>query len=103
MKYTIFVLLKTFKTIYFNLFRLQNKIILSQIAQKLDDPNTSSRCYWSLLKTQLNGKKIPCIPSMFHSDKNIIDFQEKKSEIFNTFFANQCSPISNRQHSLKNQ
>ena len=51
---------------------------VNQIAQKLDDPNTSSRSYWSLLKTRLNGKKIPCIPSMFHSDKYIIDFQEKK-------------------------
>ena len=31
MKYTIFVLLKTFKTIYFNLFRLQNKIMLTKL------------------------------------------------------------------------
>ena len=47
------------------------------------------------MKTLLNGKKIPCIPPLFHGDKFIVDFQEK-SEIFNSFFADQCSPISNR-------
>ena len=66
----------------------------NKIAQRLGDPNTSSKCYWSLLKTLLNGKKIPCIPPVFHSDKFIVDFQEK-SEFFNSFFADQCSPISN--------
>ena len=45
------------------------------------------------MKTLLNGKKIPCIPPLFHGDKFIVDFQEK-SEIFNSFFADQCSPIS---------
>ena len=70
------------------------KNYVNKIAQRLGDPNTSSKCYCSLLKTLLNGKKIPCIPPLFHDDKFIVDFQEK-SEIFNSFFANQCSPISN--------
>ena len=56
--------------------------------------NTSSNYYWSLLKTLLNGKKTSCIPFLSHSDKCIVDFQEK-DEIFNSFFADQCSPISN--------
>ena len=38
----------------------------NKIAQSLGDPNTSSKCYWSLLKTLLNGKKIPCVPPLFH-------------------------------------
>ena len=50
---------------------------VNKIAQRLGDPNTSSKCYWSLLKTLLNGKKIPCIPLLFHDDKFIGDFQEK--------------------------
>ena len=70
----------------------QNNV--DKIAQRLGDPNTSSKCYWSLLKTLLKGKKIPCIPPLFHGDKFIVDFQEK-SEIFNSFFVDQCSPISN--------
>ena len=67
---------------------------VNKIAQRLGDPNTSSKCYWSLLKTLLNGKKIPCIPPLFCGDKYIVDFQEK-SEIFNSFFTDQCSLISN--------
>ena len=46
------------------------------------------------MKSLLNGKKIPCISLLFHGDKCIVDFQEK-SEIFNSFFADQCFPISN--------
>ena len=45
----------------------QNKV--NKIAQRLGDPNTSSKCYWSFLKTLLNGKKIPCIHPLFHGDK----------------------------------
>ena len=68
---------------------------VKKIAQTLGDLNTSSKCYWSLLKALFNGKKILCIPPLFHGDKFIVDFQEK-SEIFNSFFANQCSQIPNR-------
>ena len=46
------------------------------------------------MKTLLNGRKILCISPLFHGDKCIVDFQEK-SEIFNSFFADQYSPISN--------
>ena len=67
---------------------------VNKIAQSLCDPNTSSTCYWSLLKSLLNGKEISCISLLFHGDKYIVDFQEK-SEIFNSFFADQCFPISN--------
>ena len=67
---------------------------VNKVAQRLCDPNTSSKCYWSLSKTLFNGNKIPFIPALFHGDKYIVDFQEK-SEIFNSFFADQCSPISN--------
>ena len=43
------------------------------------DPLTSTKCYWSPLKTILKEKKVPCIPPIFH---NVTDFKEK-SEIFN--------------------
>ena len=68
---------------------------LSKVLKKLSDPSTSTKCYWSLLKTLLNDKKISCIPPIFHSNKYIIDFKEK-SEIFNAFFAEQCSFIPNK-------
>ena len=61
-----------------------------KISKKLSDRSTGPKCYWTLLKTLLNGKKIPCIPPIFHDNKFITDFKEK-SEILNSFFAKQCS------------
>ena len=65
-----------------------------KISKKLSDTSTSPKCYWTLLKTLLNGRKIPCISPLFHDNKFITDFKEKR-EIFNSFFAKQCSLIDN--------
>ena len=54
---------------------------------------TSPKSYWFISKTFLNNKKIPCFPRSFHDDKFITNFKEK-AEIFNNFFAKQCSLIS---------
>ena len=53
----------------------------------------NTKCYWSLLKTFLNNKKIPSIPPLYHDDKFVCGFKEK-SKIFN-YFAQQCSVINN--------
>ena len=50
--------------------------------------------YWSLLKAMLNDKKVPCIPPVFHDNKFLPDFS-KKADLFNSFFAKQCSVIEN--------
>ena len=54
---------------------------------------TSTKSYWSTLKIFLNNKKIPCIPPLSHQNKYVTDFKEK-AEIFNLFFAEQCSLIN---------
>ena len=64
------------------------------MSNRLADPLTSSKTYRSILKTFLNNKKIPCIPPLFHENKFITDFKEK-AELFNHFFVNQCSLLSN--------
>ena len=66
----------------------------SKLTSKLANPATSSKTYWSILKTFLNNKKIPCIPPLFHENKFITNFKEK-AELFNTFFANQCTLLNN--------
>ena len=66
----------------------------TRLSHKLLDPKTSQKSYWSILKTFLNNKKIPCIPPLLHQDKFVTDFKEK-TNIFNNFFANQCSIVSN--------
>ena len=48
----------------------------TKFSSRLTNPLTSSKTYWSILKTFLNNKKIPCIPSLFHENKFITDFKE---------------------------
>ena len=62
----------------------------SRLTSKLSDIGKSSKAYWSILKSFLIGKKIPCIPPLFENNEYITDFK-KKAELFNSFFANQCS------------
>ena len=66
----------------------------SKLSGKLANPATNSKMYWSILKTFLSNKKIPCIPPLFHENKFIINFKER-AELFNTFFANQCTLLNN--------
>ena len=60
----------------------------------MESKSIKPKCYWSLLKTFLNNKKIPCIPPLHHDDKFVCDFK-KKSKILNNYFAQQCSLINN--------
>ena len=52
-----------------------------------------------IIKSTAKWKKIPCIPRIFYKNKYVTGFKEK-SEIFNCFFADQCSLIPNRSVSL---
>ena len=65
-----------------------------RISRKLMDLATGAKTYWSILKTLLNNKKNPCIPPLIHQGKYVTDFK-KKAELFNSFFAKQCSIIQN--------
>ena len=66
----------------------------SKLSSKLANPATSLKTYWSIFKTFLNNKKIPCIPPLFYENKFITNFKEK-AKLFNTFFANQCTLLNN--------
>ena len=60
---------------------------------KWNDPSLSNKTYWSILKTFYNGKKVPIIPPLFIDNRFVTDFQEK-GNVFDSFFAKQCSPIA---------
>ena len=64
----------------------------SEVVEKLRNTQRSSKAYWSLLK--IFNIKIPIIPPLYHKNKFVIDFQ-KKAGLFNSFFEDQCSLISN--------
>ena len=77
-----------------NFFKFEYYMKISKKKKKKSDPSTSSKYYWTLWKTLLNGRKIPCIPPYFHNNKFITDFKERK-KIFNSFFVKQCSLVDN--------
>ena len=64
------------------------------ISKNLCSKVIAPKYYWSLLKTVLNVKKIPCIRPIFHHNKFVTDFS-KKADLFNSFLAKQCSIIEN--------
>ena len=49
---------------------------------------------WSILKSFYNGEKIPLISPPLHEEKLISNFQVD-ANLFNTFFASQCTPHPN--------
>ena len=66
----------------------------SRITYKLTHIQKNTKVYWTLLKGFFNNKKIPLIPPLLHGNEYVTDFK-KKAELFNSFFAKQCSLISN--------
>ena len=64
------------------------------LSKKLVNSMKSTKSYWSTLKMFLGNKRIPCIPPFKHQNKYVTDFKEK-AEIFNFFFAEQCSLMNN--------
>ena len=63
-----------------------------KLSRKLAVNKINPKCYWSILKSFLSNKKIPCIPPLIHNNQFVVDFKEK-SELFNSFFAKQCTHI----------
>ena len=73
----------------------------NRLSLKLKDPKTSSKAYWSILKSFFSDKKIPVIPPIFVNHEYITDFKAK-ADHFNKFFADQCTLINNNSSQLPN-
>ena len=71
----------------------------SPLSKKLMDLFTSPKTYWSVLKSFHDNKKITYIPPIFHKNRFVTNFKEK-AELFNSFFAKQCSIIDNSSENL---
>ena len=77
-----------------SLIEVNKEKYYSRISKRMTNPLTSTKTYWSILKSFLNNKKIPCIPPLFHQNRYITKYKDK-TELFNNFFSNQCSLIKN--------
>ena len=74
-----------------------------KLSQKLSDQTTSTKTYWSILKTFLNDKKSPWIPPVFHDYEFVTDFGEK-AELFcyqTTFHFSLTSVMSKSQTTIE--
>ena len=76
-----------------------NKIItkakndyLTDLGEKICDPNTGQKCFWTAFNRLLNNKKNTNIPPLIENNKYISCFKEK-AKIFNDYFAMQCRPL----------
>ena len=61
---------------------------------ELSNSETAPKTYWKILSRFLSNKKIPSILPLLVNGEMISNFS-KKAEIFNKFFASQCTPLSN--------
>eukprot|EP00111_Clytia_hemisphaerica_P021609 TCONS_00063545-protein len=59
----------------------------------ISDPNLGTKKYWSILNKFLHKRKTPRIPPVGDSSNNLIADVPTKTNMFNKFFANQCSLI----------
>ena len=61
-----------------------------KLGNKLNNPNTAPKTYWSILNRFLGNSKVPSIPPLLVNNKFITDFV-LKANIFNDYFALQCT------------
>ena len=81
----------------------QTKALYYEIlARKLNNPLMQAKTYWSILKTFYNDKKVLLIPPLLIDDKFVTDIKTK-ANIFNKFFADQCTPLKNNSILPTNQ
>ena len=68
---------------------------LTRLSAKLEDPSTAPKTYWSILNRFLSNKKLPIIPPILVDDRVVSNYAEK-TELFNSYFASQFTPVTNK-------
>ena len=69
-------------------------LLYENVAKKLNNPLLQEKTYWSILKIFYSDKKIPLIP-FFLVDNTFATDMRTKANIFNEYFAEQCTPLKN--------
>ena len=89
-----FVFLQALITEINELISSTRNVYYENLAKKLNNPLLQIKTYWSILKTFYNEKNISLIPPLLADNHFVTDIQTK-ANIFNTFFAEQCTPLNN--------
>ena len=72
----------------------EKELYMVNEGNKLNDPCLGPKRYCTILNRFLNKKKIPLIPPILHDETFITDTLEK-ADLFNNYFASQCTPFIN--------
>ena len=64
------------------------------MSNKLNNPLMGPKSYWSIMNDSLNDRKIPAMSSLLVNGNSFTSFS-KKADLFNKFFADQCTPHNN--------
>ena len=62
----------------------------NNIALNLNNPKTSTKTYWSILKTFYNAKNIPVVPPLLINNKPVSILKQKQTTLMSFFF---CFPL----------
>ena len=89
-----FVFLQALITEINELVSSTRNVYYENLAKKLNHPLLQVKTYWSILKTFYNEKIIPLIPPLLVDNNFVTDIQTK-ANIFNTLFAEHCTPLNN--------
>ena len=68
---------------------------LTKLGNILNEPNISPKKYWSTLNRLIHKRKITRIPQIRNTNNIVVTEVSHKADVFNTFFANQCSLMEN--------
>ena len=60
-----------------------------KLGDKLSDPQTGQKHFWTAFKRSTNKKKLTNIPPILETNTYVMNFQQK-AKIFNDYFAEQC-------------
>ena len=77
-----------------DLISSSKKQYLRNLSNRLNNPHLGPKVYWSILNRILGKAKIPAIPPLIVNNNFETDFLTK-ANIFNEFFASQCTLIDN--------
>ena len=67
---------------------------LTNLGNKVNDPNTSQKTYWKIINRVMNKCRGPKIPPLLVNNVFILNCRDK-AKSFNNFFSNQCRLITN--------
>ena len=67
---------------------------LTNLGNKVNDPNTSQKLYWKIINKVMNKCRAPIIPPLFVNNLFVM-ISGDKARYFNDFFSKQCKTIIN--------